>query len=1083
MLERYHTMIPTLRRVALALCLTAALPLVSYAQSTHTVTGTVTDIGTGETLPGVNVVVKGTAIGTATDTNGRYQLSAPSGRDTLLFSYVGYLFREVPIEGRTTVNVTLAPNVELLDEVVVVGYGTQQRTLVTGSISSISATKLEEIPITSFEGGLAGQLPGVTVQEPSGEPGATPTVRVRGVGSVTAGNEPLYVIDGFPATRNVSIQGDLAGQRGAFQPPPANPLATINPADIESIEVLKDASSAAIYGSRGSNGVVLITTKKGRANQRPTIRYDSYVGIQQAANRPDLMNAQELISYTQDARNNNYLQRYNPLDPASPNFNPQYNPATNAGRPNDGNVLIPESFVTWDGTDTDWLDVILRTAPMVSSNLSIGGGGGNTTFYLSGGYLNQEGIIRRSGFSRYTGRVNLASALYPWLRVGTNLSTALTQQNRLPASSPYFATPPGIVYSALVHSPTVNPYNEDGTPNQRNNQGYLGGGTTSASNPIAIIDAIDETLDNHRTIGSAFGEVDLWNGFRYKLLFGADLSDYTRSYYQASTLLFRTATVGEPRAQASSSRSFNWVVENTLSYDATFAREHTLSAIVGYTAQKEQFDYREVIAQNFPDDEVRTVSGGQVTGGTSVREAWSLASFLSRANYSFRDRYLLTATVRSDRSSRFGRQNQTGVFPSVSVGWRVAEEPFFRIDAINELKLRASYGVTGNFLIPNYGSIALLDQGNYIIDGNVVSGVVPVTLGNADLTWETTRQANFGVDMALWRDRMYFTAEYYHSLTSDLLLNVNVPAALGFTSALTNIGEVRNTGFEFSLTSRNLVSKRFEWTTDFNIASNQNEVLALGPDDAPILAVGGAGLRHITRVGDPIGSYYGWVVEGIYQSEAEIAASPRDTQAPAPKPGDFKFKDINGDGIINAADRTVTGNYFPDYTFGITNTVRYRGFDVNVFVQGVQGNEVLNLTARHLNNGEANFNSYAVYNNRWISPDEPGDGKTPRADRQSALHGNNHRESSYQVEDGSYIRLRNVTLGYTLNGTRLGGALGGRFQMARMYVTGSNLFTSTDYLGFNPEVNNQSQSSLTPGEDYGAYPLASTWTVGLNLTF
>ncbi len=1066
-----------------ALCvLLLAAPTLAHAQG-FAVSGTVTDAESGLTLPGVNVVVKGTATGTATDGDGRYALSAPSGRDTLLFTFVGYVLQEVPIAGRSRIDVVMAPDVRLLEDVVVVGYGTQQRALVTGSIGSITAEKLEEIPITSFEGGLQGQIPGVTVQQPTGEPGATPTVRVRGVGSITAGNEPLYVIDGFPMTRDVAIQGGNNQQSAAFQPPPANPLAALNPADIASIEVLKDAASAAIYGSRGSNGVVLITTKKGRADRRPVIRYDSYIGVQRVANEPDLMDARELIAYTQDSRNNNYLQKYDPLNPASANYNPQYDPETNVGRPDDANVLMPESFVDWDGTDTDWLDLVLRSAPMVSSNLSVAGGAGNTTYYLSGGYLNQEGIIERSGFSRYTGRLNVASAPYKWLNVGANLTTAYTSQDRLPANAPYFGSPPGIIYSALVHSPTVKPYNADGTINQRDNQGYLGGGTTSASNPLAIIEAIDETLDSHRSIGTVYGEVELPYNLRFRTTFGADLVDYTRSYYQASTLLFRTNVVGDPRAQATSSRSFNWVLENTLSYDKTFAGEHALSAIVGYTAQKEKLDYRTVLAQNFPDDEVRTVSGGQVTGGTSTREAWSLTSALARLSYSLKERYLFSASIRSDRSSRFGQNNQTGYFPSVSVGWRVAEEPFWSLDAVNEFKLRASFGVTGNFLIPNYGSIALLDQGNYIVDNGVVSGVVPVTLGNEDLTWETTRQFDVGADVALLNDRVYFTAEYYNATTSDLLLNVNVPSALGFTSALTNIGEVRNTGFEFSITSRTIDTRRFSWTTDFNIAANKNEVLALGDNDAPILASGGAGIRHITRVGDAIGSYYGWVVEGIYQTEAEIAAAPRDALAPDAQPGDFRYKDLNGDGVINAADRTVTGNYFPEYTFGLTNTFRYRGLDLSAFVQGVQGNEILNLTSRHLKNGEANFNSYGILRDRWISPDQPGDGNTPRADRQSDLHGNNNRESSYQVEDGSYIRLRTVTLGYTLDGTRLGGTLRGRFQSARVYVTGTNLFTITDYLGFNPEVNNQSQSSLTPGEDYGAYPLATTWTVGLNLTF
>ena len=568
-------------------------------------------------------------------------------------------------------------------------------------------------------------------------------------------------------------------------------------------------------------------------------------------------------------------------------------------------------------------------------------------------------------------------------------------------------------------------------------------------------------------------------------MFGADLIDYSRSFYRGNSLLYRNQTSGDPYGQASSSNSLNWLLENTLSYDTAFDGGHELSAVVGYTAQKETVEMREVLAQNFSDDEVTTVNGGQVTGGFSLREAWSLASALGRVNYSYLERYLLTLTLRTDRSSRFGADNQTGVFPSASVGWRVSEEPFMDdLGWINNLKLRASYGSTGNFLIPNYGAISLLNQNNYVFGGNLVNGVAPSTIGNEGLSWERTNMLDIGLDAAFLEDRIYFTVDYYNAITKDLLLFVNVPSALGFSTALTNIGEVLNRGVEFSLTSRNLVG-RFSWSTDYTIygyrgsVHNYNEVLQLGPSGDPILSSGGAGLRHITRVGDPIGSYYGYVVEGVYQSEDEIANAPVDELAPDPAPGDFRFKDVNGDGVIDPDDRTVTGNYMPDYTFGITNRFGYRGLGLSVFVQGVQGSEVLNLTSRHMKNGEANFNSYAIFNERWRSPSEPGSGMVPRADRQSGIHGNNNRPSSFQVEDGSYIRLRNVRLSYDLPRT----VLGSRVQMAQLYFSANNLYTWTDYLGFNPEVNNQSLSNTTPGEDYGAYPLARTYTLGINLSF
>lgn len=1056
--------------------LSAVVPAEVYQD----LSGQVTDSENGDVLPGVNVFVKGTNVGTSTDSEGRFSLTVPDDAEILVFSFVGYRRLEVPIGNRTEFNIQLEPDVAALEDVVVVGYGTQQRKEVTGSVSSVSAEKLENVPVTSFENAIQGQIAGVTVSETTGEPGATPQIQVRGTGSISAGNDPLYVIDGLPISKNVSLQGDLFRRRAAFTPPKANPLATLNPNDIQSIEVLKDASAAAIYGSRGSNGVIMITTNKGRKGlSEPAVRFSAYGGVQSAMNVPDMMNSEELIQYTKDARNNNYLQTYEPTDPDSPNFNPDYNPDTNAGRPNDGNILIPERYINFDGTNTDWLDLVLSPAELASYNLSVGGGYENLTYYISGGYYTQNGIIDGSGFDRYTIKANVVGDLSERFQVGMNVNAALAQHDRLPASAPYFARPPGIVYSALVHSPVVQPFNEDGTPNQLDNQSYLGGGTTTASNPLAIMNAIQEDIDNNRLFGNAYVAFDVMDNLTFKTQLGTDIDNYQRSFFRGNSLLYRNATEGESYAQSSSALSFNWVWENTLNYLRTFNDDHRVNALVGYTAQKQQDERNSIIAQNFPDDQVTTVNGGVVTGGEAIEEEWSLVSSLARVNYSFKDTYLLTATIRADRSSRFGEDNQTGVFPSVSAGWRLTNEPFFgSSDIFNEVKLRASYGVTGNFLIPNYGAIGLLGQSNYILGDQIANGVSPVTIGNDDLSWETTRSFDVGVDYAVLNDRIYGSADYYFSRTEDLLLNVTVPSSSGFQTALTNIGEVENQGFEFSITSRNMV-KDFQWATDLNFSTNRNEVIRLGPEGDPILSSGAAGLRHITRIGAEIGSYYGYVVEGIYQSQQEIDNAPEDMLAPDARPGDFRFKDVNGDGIINENDRTITGSYHPDFTFGITNRFNWKGFDLSVFVQGVEGREILNLTARHLKNGEANFNSYAVLNDRWRSPQEPGNGEHPRADRQSNLHGDNNRPSSYQVEDGSYVRIKNLTFGY-----RLPVEWVGKFtKRARVYATATNLAIFTDYIGFNPEVNLQASSSLTPGEDYGAYPLARTITFGIDLSF
>ncbi len=1043
------------------------------------VTGIVRDALSREPLPGVSVQIKGTTNGTATNREGKYSLEVAENA-TLIFSYIGYKAQEIPVGNRQVLDVGLEQDLQGLNEVVVVGYGTQQKRDITGSVSSLPAKNIRDIPLTNFENAIHGQIPGVQVQEPSGEPGAAPTIRIRGLGSISAGTEPLYVIDGFPVSKNVDIgvQGDVARRTLAFRPPPANPLGTLNPGDIESIEVLKDASAAAIYGSRGSNGVILITTKKGRRDSKPVISLDAYYGVQTLARKVDLMNAAELGDYVKNAKNNAYLQ-----DVPGAGINDDN--ATRYTRTTATIYYLPDDFVNPTGTDTDWQDLIFGPAPMQNYNLSLAGGSERINYYVSGEYFSQNGIIDKTGFDRYSFRVNLEADATPKLRVGLNLNPSFTGTARGATSAPYFADPPGSVYSALVHSPTVSPYNADGTINQRDNQSHLytenGRGTsmTESSNPLAIIEGVQDDLRQFRTFGNVYAEYKILDGLTYKLFAGTDINTYNRSFYRAKSLLFRQAATGDPYGQSNTSQQVNWLLENTLSYQKTFGTDHALSAVAGYTAQRDRLDLNQVLAQNYPDDLVPTVSGGQVTGGTSVREEWSLVSYLARANYAFRDKYLLTATVRADRASRFGEGNKTGTFPSVSAGWRLSEEGFLRdLRFLSDLKIRASAGQTGNFLIPNYAAIGLLNPFNYVLGDVVVNGIAPSTISNQRLTWEKTNQLDVGLDLGLFENRIFTSADWYRRITSDLLLNVQLPSSSGFVNSLQNIGEVENKGWEISLSSRNLVG-RLGWTTDVNFAANRNRVRRLGPGGDPILSTGGAGIRHITRIGDAVGSYYGYVVEGIYQTQEDIDAAPRDQLAPRPRPGDFRFKDVNADGVINASDRTVTGNYQPDFIWGLTNRFTYRGFELSFLLQGVQGSEVLNLTRRHLGNGEAATNSYAGWNNRWISPEQPGNGKIPRADRTTDTHGNNNRPSSYQVEDGSYIRLRTATVSYTLPG----GVLGRFIQSARLYASGTNLFTLTDYIGYNPEVNNQSALSSVQGEDYGAYPLSRNLIFGINLTF
>lgn len=848
-------------------------------------------------------------------------------------------------------------------------------------------------------------------------------------------------------------------------------MATLNPNDIESIQVLKDASAAAIYGSRGGNGVLLITTKKGSATDEGKFSFDSFFSLQTVANKIDLMNSRELIDFTRDARNNNYLSS---VEGAS------INDPIGDGDRGDVNFEMPESFINWDGTDTDWQDLIFKTGTTQSYNFSYASPIQNkTSFFASASYFTQEGILEKSNFDRYNLLLNLNSQLTDKLNLDLRVAPTITENQRVPASAPYFARPPGIVYSALVHSPTVAPFNPDGTVNQLNNQSYLGGGTTTASNPLAITNAIEDEIFQFQTRASLALSYEILPELTFKTFGGTYLNLFNQDFFRNNTLLYRTATEGESYAQATSSTEVNWVWENTLNWEKEFGN-HFLNAVLGYTAQKDNITIKEVLADNFPDDLVPTISGGQVFAGNAIKEQWTLASALFRMNYSFKDKYLFTGTIRSDKSSRFGSNNQTGYFPSFSAGWRLNEEDFFQsIEAISELKLRFSWGETGNFEIPNYGAIGLLSPDNYNLGGNEINGLIQSTIPNPELTWERSQQTNIGLELGLWDNRIFLLADYYTTKTSDLLLNVSISAVSGFQTTLQNLGEVENSGFEIALRTKNFVGD-FSWDTEFNFSTNKNEVLSLNENNEPIFSAGSAGIRHVTRVGDPIGSYFGYVVDGIYQNQAEIDAAPVDTQAPDPSPGDFRFRDVNGDGEITPDDRTVTGSYFPDITWGINNRLSFKGIDFSFLIQGVEGNEILNLTSRHLKNGEANFNSYAVFNNRWRSESEPGNGNIPRADRQTGNHGNNNRPSSFQVEDGSFIRLRNITLGYSIPTKKI---FGDSIDRLRFYVTGTNLFTITDYLGYNPEVSNISTNSLTPGEDYGAYPLTKSITMGVNLTF
>jgi TonB-linked SusC/RagA family outer membrane protein len=1032
---RIHTLTGTRFGLALAFL---SLPLLIHAQAL--VRGIVTDPN-GQGLPGVNILEKGASNGVVSDIDGAFQINvAPNA--TLVFSYIGFAAREEPVGGRSFIEVTLEEDASELQEVVVVGYGTQRRRDLTGAIASVSNKEITRIPVSGFDQALQGQVPGLQISSTSGAPGGNTNILVRGVGSISGGVEPLIVIDGFPIN-NAGV---------------ANPLNTINPADIESIEVLKDASATAIYGSRGSNGVIIITTKRGIAGQAK-VELDVFGGFQQVSRKMDMMNAKEYAAFVVDGRNNGLLDN---------NPNADLN-APMSTRPNSFRIparyLNPESLTT-----TDWQDAIFRTAPIQNYQLSANGGTENFRYALSGNYFDQQGIIIESGMKRYSARANVDGRLSRRLSVGMSLSPAYTDTDEVNAAGHYSDL--GVIVSALSMPPDIPVYNPDGS---YGNEIPATDGQVPIQNPVKIAKELDIKLTQFRLIGNLFADYELLRNLVFRVSVGADYNNYRRRYWKPSTL-----SSNQPMAPAianiAATEDINWLNENTLNYNINVGN-HSFNAVTGFTSQRSSNSRLFASATNFPDDLVANISGGQVNSGLDAINEWSLLSYLLRVNYGFKDKYLVTATYRADGSSRFGSANRWGSFPSVSVGWRISEEPFLKDNfLLSDAKIRASYGLSGNNAIGNYRHIGLLSETNYVLGNQLAPGLAPGTFTNDLLGWETSKQFDLGVDLGLFNNRFNLTADYYDRRNTDMLLNISVPSATGYTNAWVNLGEVRNQGVELAIGGR-ILTGAFKWDANFNITFNRNEVISLGAEGERIFDGAGRGNTHVTQVGRPIGSFFGHVADGIFLSQAEIETHA--TQ-PGVKVGDVRFRDINGDGVINDEDRDFIGSPLPDYFYGINNNFSFKNFTLSVFLNGMSGNDLFWGAGNGIlyNFAGVQNNLRAAYTEAYRSPEEPGDGKTPRNIRGGI--NNNFRYSSLYIFDGSFLRVRNITLGYNLPSVasrKIG------LQAARLFASVNNLHTFTSYPGYDPEVSNSGDNLRAAGLDYGGYPLPRTVTFGFNASF
>ena len=1038
----------------------------AFAQE-RTISGTVSDSDDGGGLPGVNILVKNSSVGTVTDADGNFNIAVPEGGNTLVLSSVGYETQEVAINNQATINVSLASDIQALSEVVVVGYGTQTKKDISGSISSIDAESIKDLPVTGLDQALAGQAAGIQVSQSSGAPGGAVKVRVRGTVSISSDAQPLYVIDGFP----ISVVDNQV----------ANPLNGLNPSDIASIEVLKDASATAIYGSRASNGVVIVTTKKGEAGTS-NFNLNFYTGFQQVQRRVDVLNASEFVQLYQESRNNSYIDGFGAQGA-------QITDDTDArvalGATNSSLYHIapelasdPASY----GEGTNWQDAIFRNAPITNIQLGANGGTDKVRYNLSGGYFNQQGVVIESGFKRYSLNASVEANATDRLKLGFNLNASYSISDIVNAEGSWHSG--GVVTTALIMPPTIPVTDEDGNYLSLNVPVYRGFGFINGYNPVQSARELERDATQLRTLGTLYGEYKITDDLSFKALVGTDYFDYTEDKFTPISL--PPGLRGGDIAYQVNRNLLNYLSEFTLQYNKTFG-SHSLNAVVGYTAQRESGDRTRVEGNDFPNDYVRDVTGGVITSYTTAPYEWSLLSLLGRVNYSFQDKYLLTATIRRDGSSRFGSANRWGNFPSASVGWRVSEESFMDdVNFIDELKLRTSYGLTGNNSIGNYSAIGRLGASNYVSGSSVNLGLTKQSLSNLGLGWETTKQFNIGLELGLVGNRVFVTADYYDKQTEDLLLNVPVSSISGVSNYTTNIGAVSNKGWELTLDTRNLVGD-FTWRTNLNISVNRNEVTKLGVSDDPIFTGNIAGQSHIAEVGYPIGSYYGYVWDGVFLNQSELDAGPIRQAGRAPSVGDVRFADLDGDGVVNANDQQIIGDWQPDFIYGMTNNFAYKNLDLSVLIQGSEGNEAYNIQKRNLGVMVMYGNEYRASLGRWQSPENPGNGYLPKTKRALA-QAQTVSSSSYYIDDASFLHIKNITLGYRFPTEFLERLT---LSSLRAYVSIQNALLFTNYPNYNPEVNatnttgaySTNVNNLNPGVDYGSYPLARTFSFGLNVTF
>ncbi|QGY42569.1 SusC/RagA family TonB-linked outer membrane protein [Maribellus comscasis] len=1015
---------------------TPNISFVIGSQQLETVSGKVTD-SSGQPLPGVTVVVKGTTQGTVTNADGEYSLANIPGDAILQFSFVGMRTQEIVVGGQTVIDLTMEEDAIGIEEVVAIGYGTMKKSELTSSIAKINSEDLEVRPVARVDQALQGQMAGVYVQQSGSKPGKNANIRVRGVGSITAGTDPLYVIDGFPVD--------------------AETFANLNLSNIESIEVLKDAASAAIYGSRGSNGVVIVTTTRGEKGQELKMHLNIYSGISNIERRVEMLNAKEQMELIADEKDGKWIESGGSLDvlPLDRPYNYRY----------DQNLLNDPDLPSYDH-----LGAILQTGTTQNYTLSASGSTKNVRYFFSGEYYNQTGIIKNTDYIRYSARANIDADINSFLTIGLSLTPM-----RIISHDKDTEMKEGIVHHALLSSPILPP-----------RLGYWGESdvysTFSLANRspenLAIIEHLKDEQVRNQILMDVYAHIEILPGLSLKNNFGAKVINVRRDMFK-NQIIMRNQT---PEGEYWGNESLNWLNENILSFNKVLKEKHKVDGLLGFTAQKQENKSAYIKGTGFANDYVPTLNAAtEYVANTSMSE-WSLLSYLGRVNYSFSDKYLFQASIRRDGSSRFGKNTKWGWFPSISGAWRIEQEDFIKqYQTINRLKLRVSWGKTGNNDIGNYSAIANMGNSYYLFGTSemLTPGMKPNSISNPNLSWEKTASLDIGLDLGLVNNRILFAVDYYNKQTNDLLLDVPVPTITGFSTETQNYGKIENKGWDFELSTIN-IDKELKWSTNFNITFNKNNVLQLGPNDTPIF--GGFEDNNITMVGYPIGSYYMYKQIGVYNTQEEIDATPHRSGS---QPGDVIIEDYSGpdgvpDGVIDANDRQILGSNIPKYFWGLTSQLSFKNVDLSIFFNGVGGNHIFNTIGRQFDRPQGAHNvKYKHWVNRWRSPEEPGDGMTPRM--WGSPTGASSEFTSRMIYPGDYLRLKNITLGYTFP-KRITDKI--NLSALRIYIQGENLYTWDHYdVGFSPEVDMYNGDARAAGNDYGMYPSSRTFLFGINVSF